>query len=231
MLKVKYSCGLREVQTEAQFTQGNNKLRDLRRIICQDIRVKPHLISISNNNEVITDDNELLKDDEFYFAYVMPDLKQYNFQIKSRGGQFFECTLEELDLFQDLIEQIDQFLAQIIKQNFDSYELYIQNPDQSKNLIPIQSQKVIRDIFKETNIIIEIQLIHNILSLTLLEDDKIIKIHRNKTLLDLKEQIGQNEQNLAVVINGKYPPQNFDNRLIKDVLQHEDTIFIVQVNT
>ncbi|CAD8206595.1 unnamed protein product [Paramecium pentaurelia] len=235
MLIVKYQCGLREKEFETTLSTGKNKLKDLKRAISEDIRVKPHLLTIIQNEKVLEDENEIVNTLEFYQVNVISELKLFNFLIASEGGKYFECNLEENDLLQDLLDQVDGFLKQIFKEQYDTYELFQIKPDQQMTQIQYEQNRnsIIGDIFQDTNVQIQFRLVHEILTLGLLDSSdnrKDIEINRNKTLLDLKELIRPNLVNFKIIINGKFPAQDFDERLIKDVFQHKDTIFIIQVH-
>ncbi|CAD8084902.1 unnamed protein product [Paramecium primaurelia] len=235
MLNVKYQCGLRGKEFETTLPTGKNKLKDLKRAISEDIRVKPHLLTIYQNEKVLENENEIINSLEFYQVNVIPELKQYKFLIVNEGGKYFECNLEEYDLLQDLLDQFDEFLKQICKEQYDTYELYQIKPNQQMTEIQYEQNRnsIIGEIFKDTDIQIQFRLVHEILTLGLLDSSdnrKDIEINRNKTLLDLKELIRPNLVNFKIIINGKFPAQDFDERLIKDVFQHNDTIFIIQVH-
>ncbi|CAK57878.1 unnamed protein product (macronuclear) [Paramecium tetraurelia] len=223
MQKVYFQSGLRKEKFEAVLPSQSSKLKDLKNIISQKLRIKPHLFSVEMNDKNFTDENEIIDTKELYQVNVMPQVKFYEFSVANAGGKFFISFLEENDLLEDLIEQVNYFLTQGLKEQFDTYDLYLISNNQSV-LIDYQNKKksAIGELFNEPQINLQIKLIHEVWTLKIIDNflnnkDREIEINRNKTLLDLKEAISPNLKNFSFMIDGKQQQYySFDERQVKE---------------
>ncbi|CAD8184347.1 unnamed protein product [Paramecium octaurelia] len=237
MPKVYYQSGLRKTQFEAELSSQNIKLKDLKNIISQKLRVKPHLLSIEVNDQIFIDENEIIDSNQLYQVNVLPESKIYEFSVANPGGKFFISFFEEHDLLKDLIELVEIFLTQVLKEQFDTYNLFQISNNQQRVQIDYQKNKdlSIGELFNEPKINLQIRLDREVWTIKIIDNFqnnqvRDIEINRNQTLLDLKKEISPDLKNFSFIIDGKQNNYyNFDERLIKDVLQNYDTIVMVQV--